>query len=127
MVRGVLAALAAPVLSACVSTGTLGIVTRSGADPAELITGAHPYQEIGPAAAQACRYFALAVIPFGDAAFSTAVEKALSQSGGDALLNVSVSSSLFGFIPYYNIFSYTCTSVKGTAIRFEASREEARP
>jgi hypothetical protein len=94
-------------------------MTRSGADPADLLVRAHPYKAIGPARARACRFFALAVVPWGDNAMSTAVDKALDASGGDALLNATVSSSLFGFIPYYNIFSYTCTSVNGTAIRFE--------
>jgi len=32
----------------CVSTGTLGIITKSGANPTELITGTHPYKELGP-------------------------------------------------------------------------------
>jgi len=38
------------------------------------------------------------------------------------LLNVSVSSSLYGFIPIYNVFSYTCTNVKGIAIKFEEKK-----
>ena len=111
--------------SACVSTGQIGIITRSDANPAELITEARPYRSLGPVRARACRYFALAIVPWGDNAMSTAVDEALDKSGGDALLNVTVSSSLFGFIPYYNIFSYTCTSLNGTAIRFEHAGSSA--
>jgi hypothetical protein len=58
---------------------------------------------------------------------STAVDEALEKSGGDALLNATVSSSLFGFIPYYNLFAFTCTSVKGTAIRFTAPQPTPPP
>ncbi len=108
----------------CVSTGTLGIISKSGANPTELITGTHPYKELGFASGSSCRYFALAIIPFGDASVSTAVDDALKPTGGDALLNASVSSSLFGFIPYYNIFAFTCTSVKGIAIRLEPPAPE---
>ena len=68
----------------------------------------------------------LNVVPFGDSVVSTAVDEALKGVGGDALLNVSVSSSLFGFIPYYNVYAFSCTSVSGTAIRFvsDANIEE---
>jgi hypothetical protein len=105
-------------LTACVSTGRVGVVTRSGASPARLVTGAHPYEEVGPASARACRYFILAVVPFGDSTLSTAINDALENTGGDALLNATVSSSLFGFIPYYNVLAFACSSISGTAIRF---------
>jgi hypothetical protein len=32
---------------------------------------------------------------------------------------VSVETSLYGFIPIYNVYSFTCTTVKGIAIKFE--------
>jgi bacteriorhodopsin len=47
------------------------------------------------------------------------VDLALGQKGGDALLNVSIETSLYGFIPIYNVYSFTCTTVKGIAIRFQ--------
>ena len=102
----------------CVSTGQVGILSRSGADPAVLITQANPYQELGLTRGRSCRHFVLNLIPFGDAALSTAVNEALTAVDGDALINAVVSSSLFGFIPYYNLYAFTCTSVEGTAIRF---------
>jgi bacteriorhodopsin len=47
------------------------------------------------------------------------VDDALVQRGGDALLNVSVETSLYGFIPIYNVYSFTCTTVRGIAVKFE--------
>jgi len=105
---------------ACASTGTVGLLTRSLANPSDLLTQVHTYHVIGPVEGTACRYFALAVAPWGDSSTPTAVERALSGSGGDALLNVTVTSSLYGFIPYWNILSFTCTTVAGTAIRIDS-------
>ena len=107
------------VLSGCTSVGNIGIVTKSSADSATLLKSGRTYQDLGPAEGEACRYFLLAVIPWGDSAFSTAVNRALTEKGADALINVTVSSSLYGFIPIYNVFSYTCTEVKGTAVKFQ--------
>jgi len=106
-------------LGACTSVGTLGLVTKSAADPAAILKAGRPYTELGPAEGQACRFFVIAVIPFGDSTFSTAVEKALAERGGDALLNVTTSSSLYGFVPIYNVLSFTCTTVKGIAVKFD--------
>ncbi|KAB0671718.1 hypothetical protein F6V30_03830 [Oryzomonas sagensis] len=103
----------------CTSVGNLGMVTKSMGDPGALLRNGQQYKEIGPAAGEACRFFLLNVVPFGNSSFSAAVDEALEQSKGDALLNVTVSSSLYGFIPIYNIFSYTCTNVRGIAIKFE--------
>jgi len=61
----------------------------------------------------------LAVIPFGDGSFSKAVEDALSARGGDALINVTVTNSLYGFIPIYNVYTFTCTSVSGIAVKYK--------
>ena len=118
MRRALTSVLVLFVVTGCVSTGQVGILARSGANPAELISKANPYEEVGPTSGRACRHFVLNLIPFGDSAVSTAVDFALRAVGGDALLNVAVSSSLFGFIPYYNVYAFSCSSVKGTAIRF---------
>jgi hypothetical protein len=84
-----------------------------------MLTKNHPYKELGPAEGQACRYFALAVIPWGNSDIQTAVDRALQPSEGDALVNVSTATSLYGFVPIYNVFSFTCTTVKGTAVKLE--------
>ena len=106
-------------LAGCSSTGTLGIVTRSSADPASLLKSGRTFKELGPVEGQACRHFVLAIIPWGQGDFAHAVDLALEQKGGDALLNVMVETSLYGFIPIYNVYSFTCTTVKGIAVKFE--------
>jgi len=106
-------------LTGCTSVGNLGIVTKPSADAASLLKSGRAYKELGPAEGEACRHFLLAVIPWGDSSFSTAVNNALAEKGGDALVNVTVSSSLYGFIPIYIVYTYTCTTVKGIAVKFQ--------
>jgi len=106
-------------LTGCSTTGNLGIVTKSTANPSSLLTESTSFKEVGPAEGEACRHFILAIIPFGQSDVAEAVDKALEESGGDALINVSTESNLYGFIPIYNVYSYTCTTVRGTAIKFE--------
>jgi len=106
-------------LAGCSTTGNLGIVSKSTADPSSLLTANTKFKEIGPAEGQACRHFILAIIPFGQSDVAEAVDKALGKTGGDALINVSTESSLYGFIPIYNVYSFTCTTVRGTAVKFE--------
>ena len=103
----------------CTSVGSVGMITKDMGDPGALLRNGQPYRELGTVEGEACRFFILGVAPVGNSAFSTAVEEALDKSKGDALLNVAVSTSLYGFLPIYNILSYTCTSVRGTAVRFE--------
>jgi uncharacterized protein YceK len=106
-------------LAGCSSTGNLGMVTKSVAEPGSLLTSSQHYKVIGPATGKACRYFLLGIIPWGDSTLKAAVDKALGESGGDALINLSVSTSLYGFVPIYNVFCFTCTTVEGIAIKFE--------
>ncbi len=106
-------------LAGCVSVGSLGVITKSSVDPASVLKTGHSVKELGPAEGEACRYFVIAVIPWGNSDVQTAVDKALAPSGGDALVNVTTFSSLYGFVPVYNVLSFTCTSVKGTAVKLE--------
>jgi hypothetical protein len=99
--------------------GSLGVITKGSADPIAMFKTAHHVQDMGPAQATVCRYFALAVIPWGNSDLQTAVDKALEGTGGNALVNVSTSTSLYGFVPIYNVFSFTCTTVQGTAIKLD--------
>lgn len=114
--------LVALFLGGCSSAGSLGMVMKSTADPGSLLKNQTSFKEIGPASGEACRFFVLAIIPFGQSDVAAAVDEALTSSGGDALLNVTVSSSLYGFIPIYNFFSYTCTNVKGIAVKFDDNK-----
>lgn len=59
------------------------------------------------------------MIPFGNGSFSKAVDDALASRGGDALINVTVTTSLYGFIPIYNVYSFTCTTVSGIAVKYK--------
>ncbi|GJL50639.1 MAG: hypothetical protein NPIRA01_18660 [Nitrospirales bacterium] len=106
-------------LAGCSTSGNLGIVSKSTADPSSSLTGNTKIKELGPAEGQACRHFILNIIPFGHSDVAKAVDKALEKTGGDALINVSTESSLYGFIPIYNVYSFTCTTVRGTAVKFE--------
>lgn len=108
-----------PLFFACSSTGNLGMVTKSTADPGDIIKTGRQYKEVGPARGEACRYILLGIIPWGDSTATKAVSNALEQNGGDALINISVTSSLYTFVPIYNVFCFTCTSVEGIAIKFE--------
>ncbi len=119
MKKAICSMAAVMLLAGCTSVGTLGMVTKSTADPGALLKNPQAYKELGAVEGEACRYFLLAIVPWGDAAFSTAVDQALAKVGGDAMLNVTVSNSLYGFIPIYNVFTYTCTNVRGIAIKFE--------
>jgi len=104
----------------CTSVGTVGMVTKSTAEPVSILKNGQAYKEVGPAQGEACRFFLLGMIPWGDATMSTAVDDALSKVGGDAMVNVTVSNSLYGILPvFWNVFSYTCTDVKGIAVKFE--------
>lgn len=103
----------------CASTGNLGMVTKAIGDPGALLSTSRSYKEIGPAKGEACRYILLGIIPWGDSTATKAVQDALEKSGGDALINVSVTSSLYTFVPIYNVFCYTCTHVEGIAVKLE--------
>lgn len=107
------------ILCGCSSTGNLGIVTRSSANPGALLTENRGFKELGQTEGKACRHFVLAIIPFGKSDMEEAVDNALQKIDGDALVNVSVESDLYGFVPIYNIYSFTCTTVRGTAIQFQ--------
>ncbi len=114
-------ALAAAVLLGCTSVGQVGIMTGARGDPGALLKQAQSYTEVGPTEGTACRYFLLGIIPWGDSTPSAAIKKALDASGGDAIINASVETSLYGFLPIYNVFAFTCTTVRGVAIKLEAS------
>src|SRR5207245_6359791 len=99
------------VLTGCTSVGNLGIVTKPSADAASLLKSGRVYKELGPAEGEACRHFLLAIIPWGDSSFSTAVNNALAEKGGEALVKVRVSGSLCGLMQIYHVCWYACADV----------------
>ncbi len=121
MRTSVIAAAAGFILAGCTSVGQVGMMTPPTANVGAIINEARTYTEIGPVEGEACRYFALGVVPWGDSTSTKAMENALAGTGGDAIINASVETSLYGFIPIYNAFAYTCTTVRGIAIKLDAS------
>lgn len=110
---------------ACSSTSTHALLTRPMADPAGLIRSQNDIQDLGTVKGRACRYFILAILPLGNSSLGNALDNALDESGGDAIVNASVTSSLYGFIPYYNLLAFTCTTVQGVAIKITAHTQAA--
>jgi hypothetical protein len=126
--RRLLSGIAASVLwLGCSTTGNLGIVTKNMADSASLLRSGRAYEELGPSEGEACRYFLLGVIPWGASDMETALNKAVGGKGGDALINVSVTTSLYGFFPIYNVFSLSCTTIKGVAVKFQSATSSGGP
>jgi hypothetical protein len=105
-------------LAGCASVGSVGLMVKSTATPAELAR-AQSFQDLGYTEASDCRYLIIGVLPLGNADPGHVLEKALAAKGADALLNVTTSNSHYGFVPIYNVFSITCTSLAGTAIKFQ--------
>jgi hypothetical protein len=118
MTRTIILSVAIFFVAGCSSTGNMGMAIKSQANPSSLLTSSTSYKEIGLVKGRACRFFLLGVVPWGDSTVTQAIDNALSN-GGDALINVSVTNSLYGFIPIYNIFCYTCSEVEGIAIEIE--------
>jgi hypothetical protein len=111
--------LATFMLAACTASGNFGILTRSAEDPAQLMKSGRPFQELGEAEGEACKKYFLGMIPWGSFSLSKALDRALNDKKADALLNVTVESSLYFSPPPYFLFTEACNTVKGTAIRFQ--------
>ena len=89
-------------------------------DPVAMVKTPHTVKELGPVQGEACRYFLLAADScLAKSDLQVAVDQAARQNWRGCLVNVAVASGLYGFVPIYNLFSYTCTTVKGTAVKFE--------
>ena len=65
--------------SGCTSVGTLGLITKSEADPASILKSGRSYKELGPASGNACKYILLSIVPWGDSDLETAVRRALKK------------------------------------------------
>ena len=116
--RLAMAAVLLAIVAGCSSTEQVGLITRPTSEPGSLLTEQRSYSALRPVEGRSCRYFLLGVIPWGDS--QSALEDALEDSGGDAIINATVETSLYGFAPIYNIFSFTCTTVRGIAVKYDA-------
>ena len=81
-------------IAGCSSTGNMGMVIKSQANPGSLLTSSYSFKEIGLVKGRACRFFLLGVVPWGDSTVTQAIDNALAN-GGDALINISVTNSLY--------------------------------
>ncbi len=121
MKRSLSLLIMAGAVAGCTSVGQVGMMTVPTGDPGAIIREARTYTELGPVEGKACRNFALGIVPWGDSTASKAMQEALRVGGGDAIINASIETSLYGFIPIYNLFASTCTTVRGIAIKFDES------
>jgi hypothetical protein len=105
-------------LAGCSSEGTLGILTRAAEDPGQLMRSGRAFEVLGFGEGEACKRYFLGMIPWGDASLAIAVDRALYDKRGDALINVTVESSLMFSPPPYFLYTVACNTVKGTMIKF---------
>lgn len=112
-------------LSACTSTGTLGLISNSETETDLSPHDSHRFHRVGTEiTGTACRHFILGIIPWGDSDVETALRHALHAHPAlkaDGLVHVTTETSLYGFFPLYDIYTLTCTTVKGIPIRFDHS------
>jgi len=108
-------------LAGCTSVGSIGLMVKTGANPIDRARSGS-FQDLGYVEASGCRYLIIGIIPLGNSDPGYVLDQALDQKGADALLNVSTSNSHYGFVPIYNVFSINCTTLRGTAIKFEAAK-----
>lgn len=111
--------LTAAMLTGCTSVGSLGMIARSDTDLDSVLKPGVTHEKLRPVEGTACRHFIVGALPIGNSDVSEAVDKALAGTSGNALVNVTTATSLYGFIPIYNVYSFTCTTVRGTAIKVQ--------
>ncbi|MDA8059160.1 MAG: hypothetical protein ACYCXP_05350 [Leptospirillum sp.] len=112
-------------LSACTSTGSLGLISNSETETDLGPHDSHRFHRVGSEiTGTACRHFILGIIPWGDSDVETALRHALHAHPSlkaDGLVHVTTETSLYGFFPLYDVYTLTCTTVKGIPIRFDHS------
>ncbi|MCL4461556.1 MAG: hypothetical protein M1297_07605 [Nitrospirae bacterium] len=112
-------------LSGCTSTGNLGILSNSETEADLGPHDPHTFHRVGSEiTGKACRHFILGVLPIGSSDIESALKNALSKHPelkADGLVHISVQSTLYGFFPIYNVYTVTCTTIRGVPIRFDHS------
>ena len=112
-------------LSGCTSTGNLGILSNSETEADLGPHDPHTFHRVGTEiTGKACRHFILGVLPIGSSDIESALKNALSQHPelkADGMVHISVQSTLYGFFPIYNVYTVTCTTIRGVPIRFDHS------
>jgi hypothetical protein len=101
-----------------VTEGKLGMITTSSANVFSLLHQGQPYEDRGYAKGSACHYHVL-LIPFGNSDISVALDDALSDTDADAIIHVTTTKWVGG-IPLPWLFEMACSTVTGTAIKFQS-------
>jgi hypothetical protein len=85
-----------------------------------LLSRGQAYEEHGVVKGSACHYHVL-LIPFGRSDISVALDDALAESRSDALIGVTTGKWYAGLpLPLIrSLFDVSCTTVTGTAIKFQ--------
>ncbi|MCL5953008.1 MAG: TRL-like family protein [Nitrospirae bacterium] len=109
----------------CTSTGSIGLLTDSETETDLGPHDSHLFHRVGhQIEGRACRHFILGIIPWGDSDLESAMRDAFKKNPSlhaDGLVHVATSTSLYNFFPLYNVYTLTCTTVRGTPIRFDHS------
>ena len=115
----------------CTSTGTLGLLSNSETETDLGPHDSHIFHRVGAQIeGRACRHFILGLVPWGDSDLESAMRDAFRKNPSlhaDGLVHVSTSTSLYNFFPLYNVYTLTCTTVRGTPIRFDHSPAKSAP
>lgn len=112
-------------MAGCTSTGNLGILSNSETEADLGPHDPHTFHRVGSEiSGEACRHFILGVLPIGRSDIESALKDALlkhPELKADGMVHISVQSTLYGFFPIYNVYTVTCTTIKGVPIRFDHS------
>jgi hypothetical protein len=98
------------------------MIAKDSANVPNLLHRGLVYEEHGLVKGSACHYHVLFFfIPFGHSDISAALDDALADSGSDALIGVTTGKWYAGLpLPLIrSLFDVSCTTVTGTAIKFQ--------
>ncbi len=110
-------------LGGCSSVGSLGMISDSKTEADLGPRDLHAYHRVGEEiVGTACRHFILGILPIGDSDLESAMKDAFKKNPtlkADGLIHVTTQSTLYGFFPLYNVYTVTCTTIRGVPVRFE--------
>lgn len=113
--------------TSCTSTGTIGLIASVESEVNRGVHEPHTFHTVGPEVnGTACRHFILGIFPWGDSDIESAMRDALMKNPSmhaDGLINVSTSTSLYNFLPIYNVYTLTCTTIQGVPIKYDDAKK----
>jgi hypothetical protein len=96
------------------------MIAKDSGNIQNLLSRGQAYEEHGLVKGRACHYDVL-FFPFGRADISAALDDALAESRSDALI-VVITGKWYAGLPLpliRSLFAVSCTTVTGTAIKFQ--------